>query len=157
MENIPEYLSLCSSTATINNNYYTWTIPFSYYSQNNRGPICYLSLSDCNIYVDYEGGIIIKYENGAQNVICSENSGGSYLGNVQLTAGDNKTYFHTYNNPERIKLLTQAKPIQITISTWTVDGTAQAIDDALFVLKFEYYNQEEISKNYNDTFYKIMN
>lgn len=157
MENIPEYLSICTTTATVNDNVYTWTIPYSYYSNNNRGAVCYVSLSDCNIYADYEGGIIIKYENSTQNMICSVNSSGSYLGNMQLILGASKNNYHMYNNNEPVKLLTQAHPITISISTWTIDGVAQPIDEGLFILKFEYFNQDKSIQNYQNTFYKTLN
>lgn len=155
MENLPDYLYLNIIDATVDGNKYTWTIPYSYYGQNRRGPICYVSLADCNIYADYEGGIVIKYENGVQNMIDISNKPGAYLGSVQLILGPTQTNYQTFHNSQCIKLLTESKPMQITLSTSTMSGVAQAIDNGLFVLRFEYYNQEETIHNYHKSQYNL--
>jgi hypothetical protein len=89
---------------------------------------------------DLAKNVVIVYKDG-QNASSSTNNGAA-LGVVQVSTAATAIH-HAYFDGEPVKYLTRARPTQIELNTTQIDKTAITIDEAIFVLKFEYLNTEQ--------------
>ena len=147
MSRISDYVVLYQNNAIgapdINNGnrYLKWNIPPTYYS-NARGSVCTVTLIDikctlANVAYSY---LTLYYDNGGDNIIDSSKAQ-SFLG----------TYSEGYQVREiPLSILTQAAPTTITMSVGGNNNSpllaAGTVTDAVFVLRFDYYNVEETGK-----------
>ena len=78
-ESLHEYVFLSLNNATnTKTGYYQWNLPAQYYSID-RGSVCYVSIADGNVFHDVASNILVRWESGATNFICSSNDTGALL------------------------------------------------------------------------------
>jgi len=149
--NVPDYITLYKSDATITGNSYTWNIPQTYYN-SARGSICYVSLADVIMTAPDTEEVVVLLSS-SQNGATTKNNGSvlALLSQSVATGGGHLAY----NNNEAINLLIQARPTNITLTTTTLDNTTYTPTDAIFVLKFTYLQVKEAIDNYKDTEYLL--
>lgn len=153
LANIPDYLTLYKSDANVEANKYTWNLPSNYFT-NCRGNKCYISLSHCIITSDAptsHEALILRYDGGLN--ANTSNKGSNVIGLINVVStneNNDNVLFTSSTSPENIKLLIPARPPTITLSTFSPDNTSALIDDAVFVLRFDYLEQ---SDDYTNTFY----
>lgn len=139
---IADYITLYSADAIQNGSSLVWNISPEYQFQN-RGQYCLVSLAKAGVLdTDLNNNVVVVYKDG-QNASSSTNNGAA-LGIIQVTTtpAGNEIH-HAYYGAEPVKYLTRARPTQIELNTTQLDKTAITIDEAVFVLKFEYLKTEE--------------
>ena len=150
--NVEDYVTLNAiDKMSLSNNVMTWAIPQTYYS-NRRSQVCTVECVTGLASDDQTAGndgIVISYENSAQNSYSSGNNAPVIALSTQTSRVSNSNYeSHTLIGCGR--LLTQARPniISLRIETSQRENlgtftTPPAATDAQFVicLKFCYYNQ----------------
>jgi len=136
---IADYITLYSADATQTGGQLVWNVNPEYMFKN-RGQYCLVSLVNASVRdTDLDQNVVVVYKDG-QNAASSTNNG-SALGVINVSSGA-AGYQHDYSG-EPVKYLTQARPTQIELNLTQLDKTAITIDDAVFVLKFEYLNTEQ--------------
>tara|TARA_X000001388_G_scaffold35093_1_gene24697 strand:- start:732 stop:1190 length:459 start_codon:yes stop_codon:yes gene_type:complete len=136
---IADYITLYSSDATQTGGQLVWNLNPEYVFKN-RGQYCLVSLVNASVRdTDLDQNVVVVYKDG-QNAGSSSNNG-SALGIISVSSGA-AGYQHDYSG-EPVKYLTRARPTQIELNLTQLDKTAITIDDAVFVLKFEYLNTEQ--------------
>jgi hypothetical protein len=136
---IADYITLYSSDATQTGGQLVWNINPEYLFKN-RGQYCLVSLVNASVRdTDLDQNVVVVYKDG-QNAGSSSNNG-SALGIISVSSGA-AGYQHDYSG-EPVKYLTRARPTQIELNLTQLDKTAITIDEAVFVLKFEYLNTEQ--------------
>ena len=136
---IADYVTLYSSDATQTGGQLVWNLNPEYVFKN-RGQYCLVSLVNASVRdTDLDQNVVVVYKDG-QNAGSSSNNG-SALGIISVSSGA-AGYQHDYSG-EPVKYLTRARPTQIELNLTQLDKTAITIDDAVFVLKFEYLNTEQ--------------
>jgi hypothetical protein len=137
---VADYITLYSSDATQTGSQLIWNINPEY-TFKNRGQYCLVSLAKAAVLdTDLAKNVVIVYKDG-QNASSSTNNGAA-LGVVQVSTAATAIH-HAYFDGEPVKYLTRARPTQIELNTTQIDKTAITIDEAIFVLKFEYLNTEQ--------------
>lgn len=136
---IADYITLYSADATQTGGQLVWNVNPEYMFKN-RGQYCLVSLVNASVRdTDLDQNVVVVYKDG-QNGASSTNNG-SALGVINVSSGA-AGYQHDYSG-EPVKYLTRARPTQIELNLTQLDKTAITIDDAVFVLKFEYLNTEQ--------------
>jgi len=136
---IADYITLYSADATQTGGQLVWNVNPEYMFKN-RGQYCLVSLVNASVRdTDLDQNVVVVYKDG-QNAASSTNNG-SALGVINVSSGA-AGYQHDYSG-EPVKYLTRARPTQIELNLTQLDKTAITIDDAVFVLKFEYLNTEQ--------------
>ena len=136
---IADYITLYSSDATQTGGQLVWNLNPEYVFKN-RGQYCLVSLVNASVRdTDLDQNVVVVYKDG-QNAGSSSNNG-SALGIISVSSGA-AGYQHDYSG-EPVKYLTRARPTQIELNLTQLDKTAITIDEAVFVLKFEYLNTEQ--------------
>ena len=136
---IADYITLYSSDATQTGGQLVWNLNPEYVFKN-RGQYCLVSLVNASVRdTDLDQNVVVVYKDG-QNAGSSSNNG-SALGIISVSSGA-AGYQHDYSG-EPVKYLTRARPTQIELNLTQLDKTAITIDEAVFVLKFEYLNAKE--------------
>jgi len=137
---IADYITLYSSDATQTGSQLVWNVNPEY-TFKNRGAYCLVSLAKAAVLdTDLDKNVVVVYKDG-QNASSSSNNGAA-LGIVSTTAAATG-FHHAYYAGESVKYLTRARPTRIELNTTQIDKTAITIDEAIFVLKFEYLNTDE--------------
>ena len=153
--NVPDYITLYKSDASVSGNSYTWNVPQTYYN-NARGSICYVSLADVIMTSPDAEEVVVLLQN-AQNAETTKNNG-CVLGLLPMSNPHNQNAGHlSYNNSQPINLLIQARPSTITIKTTTLDNTSYVPTNAIFVLKFVYLPIKEAIMDYKNSEYLLTN
>ena len=147
--NVPDYITLYKSDASVSGNSYTWNVPQTYYN-NARGSICYVSLADV-IMTSPNGEEVVVLLQSSQNAETTKNNG-SVLGLLPMAQGTGNGHL-SYNNSQPINLLVQARPSSITLTTTTLDNTSHIPTNAIFVLKFVYLPIKEAIMDYKNSEY----
>ena len=141
MDPIADYITLYSADAIQNGSSLVWNLNPEYQFQN-RGQYCLVSIAKAAVLdTDQDTNVVVVYKDG-QNASSSTNNGAA-LGILQVTYTHNIETHHAYFASEPVKYLTRARPTQIELNTTTLDKTAITINEAVFVLKFEYLKTEE--------------
>jgi len=136
---VADYVTLYSADAIKSGGQLVWNVNPEYQFKN-RGNYCLVSLVNASVLdTDLAQNVVVVYKD-AQNASSSSNSG-SALGIINVSSGA-AGYQHDYSG-EPVKYLTRARPTQIELNLTQLDKTAITIDDAVFVLKFEYLNTEQ--------------
>ena len=136
---IADYITLYSSDATQTGGQLVWNLNPDYLFKN-RGQYCLVSLVNANVRdIDLDSPVVVLYKD-AQNAGSSTNNG-SALGIIGVSSAA-AGYQHNYVG-EPVKYLTPARPTTIELNLTQLDKTAITIDEAVFVLKFEYLNTEQ--------------
>ncbi len=136
---IADYITLYSADATQTGGQLVWNINPEYMFKN-RGNYCLVSLVSASVLdTDLAQNVVVVYKDG-QNAGSSSNNG-STLGIISISSGA-AGYQHDYSG-EPIKYLTRARPTTIELNLTQLDKTAINIDEAVFVLKYEYLNTEQ--------------
>lgn len=152
---ICDYIQLNFSDATVNNNVMSWNIPDVYYT-NRRSPVCTVKMVEVAMLTSQNTTLLVKYKNSAQNVYSSKNSGAILASAFRKFDGGANTNY-VMNNTNDIEVLTSARPQ--TISLEIVQPTDESVlisNSAYFVLRFKYYDPDEVAKNFISTSYKSM-
>ena len=137
---IADYITLYSADATQTGGQLIWNINPEYMFKN-RGQYCLVSLAEAAcLDTDLDNNVVVVYKDG-QNASSSTNNGAA-LGIIQVTAAA-AGFHHAYYASEPVKYLTRARPTQIELNLTQLDKTAITIDEAVFVLKYEYLNTEQ--------------
>lgn len=155
LANLPEYVTLaCADAINSKTGYYTWNIPEPYYSKD-RGTMCFVSMADGNVSYDTESNIVVRWENGNMNHICSRNDTGAFIKAFTFNS-KNLATTHRITTAEPVKLLVSARPRQITLSIVNDACDFVNINTGVFILKFEYVPTEDGVQGFQDTLYKHM-
>jgi len=137
---VADYITLYSSDATQTGGQLVWNVSPEYQFKN-RGNYCLVSLAKAAVLdTDLEKNVVVVYKEG-QNASSSTNNGAA-LGIISCTAAATG-FHHAYYAGESVKYLTRARPTQIELNLTQLDKTPITIDEAVFVLKFEYLNTEQ--------------
>ena len=156
---VDDYVHLYIKDATKTDDFYTWHIPGSYYT-NRRSRVCTVECVGGTIQptVAYPSdgfghGLVINYCNGGQNAFSS--------GNVQAAlchASKGSDYDTSFNTTSGIQILVDARPQQITLKITTAEGTTvqgTVPVHGCLSLKFSYYNAletgEQLHSQYTPT------
>lgn len=156
--NVPQYLTLCQSSAYMPDiNTYEWDIPNSYYN-NNRGNTCYISLVDASFDSDEELSCVFRLKTpSCENVICTQNNGGKFLGLVPYFSGTNKATTYTYYKTDSVKLLiNDARPSKIVVESVDPNGNFFELTNLVLILKLDYVNTQETKNGILGTYYKTI-
>ncbi len=138
---VADYVTLYSADATQTGGQLVWNVNPEYQFKN-RGNYCLVSLAKAAVLdTDLDQNVVVVYKDG-QNASSSSNNGAA-LGIVQVSYSHNNVVHHAYYTGEPVKYLTRARPSQIELNLTQLDKTAITIDNAVFVLKFEYLNTEQ--------------
>jgi hypothetical protein len=127
-------------------------IPSSYYT-NARGSVCNVSLIDFTLKGDTNpaGGIIvsdggmIEFDLNCFNCFDTANERFKFA----CSLGRNLVI----NNSQQIKYLTKSNPSSVSFRL-QYRGTALPTTEAIFVLKFEYFNIGETQEDFNNVLTK---
>lgn len=137
---VADYITLYSEDAIKNGGQLIWNVSPEYQFKN-RGNYCLVSLAKAAVLdTDLDKNVVVVYKDG-QNASSSSNNA-SALGIISCTAAATG-FHHAYYAGESVKYLTRARPTQIELNLTQLDKTAITIDNAVFVLKFEYLKTEE--------------
>ena len=139
----------------ITNRTYTvdFEIPSSYYT-NSRGSVCNVCLIDFAIIGDTfnpTGGVLvsdggfIEFDLNCFN--CFDNANERFK--FACSLGNNLII----NNSQQIKYLTKSNPSSVSFRV-SYRGTALPNAEAIFVLKFEYFNIGETQEDFNNVLTK---
>jgi hypothetical protein len=135
---VADFITLYSADATQTGGQLVWNI-HPEYQFKNRGNYCLVSLVNASVRdTDLDQNVVVVYKDG-QNASSTSNNG-SALGIISVSSGV-AGYQHDYSG-EPVKYLTRARPTTIELNLTQLDKTAITIDDAVFVLRFEYLNTE---------------
>jgi len=146
---IADYITLYSSDAVQTGGKLVWHINPEYIFKN-RGNYCLVSLVSASVLdTDLAQNVVVVFKNH-QNGGSSTNNG-SALGIISVSSGA-AGYQHDYSG-EPIKYLTPARPTNIELNLTQLDKTEITIDNAVFVLKFEYLKPEEAQATTLSTMY----
>jgi hypothetical protein len=141
---VADYITLYSGDAVQSGGQLVWTVNPEFLFKN-RGNYCLLSLVNASVRdTDLDHSVVVVYKD-AQNGFSSTNNG-TALGIISVSSGA-AGYQHDYSG-EPVKYLTRARPTKIELNLTQLDKTPITIDDAVFVLRFEYLNTE-LSQEYN--------
>ncbi len=143
-----------SSTLNATNNTLTWNIPSTYYS-NQRSNVCSVKLIDAygtaNNIRDNKLSILTNLS--IQN---QSNSGNTlpYLGKLQ--SGGEASGSDNTSIQADMELLTAPRPTTITFTiinqTTNTGSLLNAVNGAVFVLQFKYYDVEKTTNNLVEQF-----
>lgn len=155
---VEDYITLFINDSIRNDDFYTWNIPLSYYT-NRRGDVCTVSCMGGTIEPTASGihGIVINYVNGAQNAYTTGNDPAILThGYETIEHGTNKTAFKFTKMAE---LLVKARPYQITLKITSHDKTTVRDSTNIkgcITLKYTYYNQLETGENLHNQYNKTL-
>ena len=146
---INDYVILSSKAATEFNGGYKFHIPLTWYS-NQRSSVATIELTQ--LYHKKTGGHDMAYITTnltAQNQYVASGMQGK---NVLAVCMNNKNSNSQYLL-EQMKLLTPARPTEIELYFYDVDGqTKSNPDEFVATLKFSYYSPEETADNLTNQF-----
>lgn len=138
---VADYITLYSADAIQTGGQLIWNVNPEYQFKN-RGNYCLVSLAKAAVLdTDQDTNVVVVYKDG-QNASSSTNNGPA-LGIIQVSSSHNNVVHHAYHGAEPVKYLTRARPTQIELNLTQLDKTAITIANAVFVLKFEYLNNDE--------------
>lgn len=151
LSNVPDYLTLYKDEAIVSGNNFSWNIPQQYYS-SARGNVCFVSLVECIMSSPDTNEVIVKYH-GGQNANNTKNDA-NVIGLMSMSNPHNQNSGHLqFTSSQNINLLIQARPSTITLSTANIDNSSYVPTNAIFVLKFDYLNQDVVARDYSNTLY----
>lgn len=157
LEYLPEYVFLNINDATnFQTGYYRWELPAQFFT-NQRGSVSYVSFANGVLGSTIDSDIVVRWENGTMNHICSSNQTGAFLGSFSSLLKSNNANVYRANNSEPIKLLISSRPHNITLSFFDVECNPQDMDNSIIALKFEYLPPAEAVSSFQDTFYNKLN
>lgn len=148
-----------STTGTdLANGKLVWNIPINSYYFKDRGNVCLMSIADAALPRELGENVVIMTQQGFNGTTSQVDSAAADKINADLAAIGSFTNMTTtplsnfrmkFSSPEPIKLLTAAKPRQITLFVFDEDKTAkdmssQPLDrEGHFTIKFQYVNPEK--------------
>lgn len=137
-----------------------WNIPSNSYYFKDRGSVCLMSIADASLPREIGENLVVMTKQGYNGMISQVDSVAADKINADLAVLGSFSNFTTtplanfqtkFLSPQPIKLLTPAKPAQITLFLFDEDKAAKDMSgsplsrEGHFTIKFEYINPERLN------------